>query len=439
MLMQHSTQEAVLSFDFSLDTLDVALRAPDDQWLIPHQPYTNNRPGFQQLKAEILAHLHRLDGAQLTAVGESTALQWWHAFYQISTDPDFEPFNPKLILLNPAHVKHFRKALPEEDKCDPKDPRLIDTYYRTRRPPHAYTFDERYLPLRCLTRAYHRLIQTLATEKAFCLTLVYLLASDYQRLKPFSDPFGVTSLHLLSEYPDIAAIADLSLDDLSDELNRLACGHLKDPDETARQLQQIAQDSYPLPDSLRPTVHFILQQTLDHIRFLEDQKKLYTARIEAELALLPEAELALAESGLGLILVAGCLSEIQDTQRFTTGQKYDARGKRYRLRTYRDGQASVAKMAGLWWPRHSSGRFQGQDRRLAHERNPHLRYWFVQAAYSLKRHQPEYSAYYQRKYHEATKHHHKRALLLTARKATRLIFALLHKGQQARLEEESSP
>jgi len=437
--MQYPTQEAVLSFDFSLDTLDVALRAPDGRWLIPHQPFSNNRAGFQQLKGEVLAHLHGLEGVQLITVGESTALQWWHAFYQISTDPDFAPFDPTLILLNPAHVKHFRKALPEEDKCDPKDPRLIDTYYRTRRPPHAYTFDERYLPLRCLTRAYHRLIQTLAAEKAFCLTLVYLLASDYQRLKPFSDPFGVTSLHLLSEYPDIATIADLPLADLSNELHRLARGHLQDPDETARQLQQIAQDSYPLPDSLRPTLHFVLQQTLDHIRFLEEQKTLYTTRIEEELALLPEAELALTESGLGPILVAGCLSEIQDTQRFTTGQKYDAKGKCYRPRTYRDGQAAVAKMAGLWWPRHSSGRFEGQDRRLARERNPHLRYWFVQAAYSLKRHQPEYRAYYQRKYREATRHHHKRALILTARKAVRLIFALLHKGQMAQLEEAPKP
>ena len=52
--MQHPTQEAVLSFDFSLDTLDVALRAPDGRWLIPHQPFSNNRPGFQQLKREVL-------------------------------------------------------------------------------------------------------------------------------------------------------------------------------------------------------------------------------------------------------------------------------------------------------------------------------------------------------------------------------------------------
>jgi len=52
----------------------------------------------------------------------------------------------------------------------------------------------------------------------------------------------------------------------------------------------------------------------------------------------------------------------------------------------------------------------------------------------LKGKQEEYAAYYQRKYEETAKHKHKRALILTARKAVRLIFALLHKGQMARLE-----
>jgi hypothetical protein len=55
--------------------------------------------------------------------------------------------------------------------------------------------------------------------------------------------------------------------------------------------------------------------------------------------------------------------------------------------------------------------------------------------YSLKGKQNEYATYYQRKYHEVSKHQHKHALILTARKAVRLIFALLHKGQLARLKE----
>jgi transposase len=436
--MRISPNEYVLAFDFSLDRLDAGLMDPHGDWIIPHHAYDNNWPGFQALKQDILAYLSNLDAVRLTATGESTALLWWHVFYQIATDPDFAPYGPALALLNPCHVKNFRRSLPEEEKVDPKDTRLVGAYYATMGVKHYLTFDPRYLPLRQLSRAYFRLTHTLAAEKAFALTLVYLLASEYRRTKPFSDTFGVTSAHILAEYPDIAAIAAIPLDDLAATLNVLGKGHFKDPDESARKLHQVAQDSYPLPNFLAPTVNTVFRFTLDHIRFLERQQKAYQRLIEAELAQLPEADLALAEPGLGPIIVSGCLGEIQDTRRFATGRKFDHKNKRWRERSYRDGQAGVARLAGLWWPRNSSGRFEGDDRRLARERNPYLRYWFVQAAFTLKGNRDDYAAYYRRKYDQVTKHQHKRALILTARKAVRLIFALLHKGQMARLEEEAT-
>lgn len=152
----------------------------------------------------------------------------------------------------------------------------------------------------------------------------------------------------------------------------------------------------------------------------------------------PNSSAASAQSqpGLGPILVAGCLSEIQDTQQFITGSKFDRKLKRTRPRTYRDGQAAVAKLAGLWWPQNDSGRFQAQERHLARERNPYLRYWLVQAAHTLHRFDPDYRAYYWRKFDEVPKHQPKRALVLTVRKAVRLVFALLHKGQLTCREKE---
>jgi transposase len=416
----------VLAFDLSLDRLDAGLQAPDGSWLFPHQAFDNNWPGYLRLKQELLAHLSSLEPLQLTAVGESTALYWWHSFYQLATDPDFAPFDLRLALLNPAHVKNFRKALPQNDKSDPQDTQLVCRFYRNVGVQHFFHFDPRYLPLRQLSRAYCRLIHTLASEKAFCCTLIYLSCSEYQRLKPFSDSFGVTSSFLLSQYPDVAALADLPLDDLADLLNSRARGTLPDPGSNARKLQQVARDSFPLPDFLAPAVHAVLHATLDHIHFLEQQKSAFSQLIAQEL------------SRLGPILVAGCLAEIQDTRRFTSGRKYDRRRKRWRERTYRDGQAAVAKLAGLWWPSNSSGRFEGQDRPLARERNPYLRYWFVQAAFCLKRHQHDFAAFYQRKFNQSQKHQHKRALILTARKAVRPIFALLHKGQLQRLQEENA-
>lgn len=433
-MRQSREDEYILSFDLSLDSLDTILIAPNGD-CTPHQAYPNNWPGFQKLKQDVLAYLGDLDRACLTVAGESTGIFWWHIFYQIATDSDFALYEPTLAPLNPFHVKHFRKALPEDQKTDSDDPRLVGTYYHTMGVKNYYTFDPRYLSLRQLSRTYCRLVHTLAAEKAFAVTLTYLSASEYCRLKPFSDTFGVTSTHILTQYPDIAAIADIPLDSLVTILDTVSKGHFKDPEKNARKLHQVAQHSYPLPDFLIPTVHTVLRMTLEHIRFLEYQQAAYQRLIQAELAKLPEAQLALAYHGLGPILVGGCLGEIQNTRRFTTGPKFNRQKNRWRERSYRDGQAGVARLAGLWWPRNSSGRFEGQDRHLGRERNPYLRYWFTQAAYSLKGKQNEYAAYYQRKYDEVSKHQHKRALILTARKAVRLIFALLHKGQIARLEE----
>ena len=41
----------------------------------------------------------------------------------------------------------------------------------------------------------------------------------------------------------------------------------------------------------------------------------------------------------------------------------------------------------------------------------------------------KYGQFYSRKFAEAKKHHHRRAIVLTARKLLRLVFALLHKHQ----------
>jgi transposase len=434
--MSTPVTETILAIDFSLDRLDVSLRDGGGERVWPHRDYVNNWPGFQALKTALLAHLTPQAAPRLTVAGESTGLLWWHLYYQIAHDPDFAPYEPQLVLLNPAHVKHFRQALPERDKTDRHDPELIERYYRTHGCDHAYQFQDRYLPLRTLSRAYCRLIHSLAAQKAYFLAMLYLVASEYQRQEPFSDLFGVTSGQVLTSYPDLTALASLPTEELVAQLRTWSRNNLPHPADNAAKLQAVARESYPCPAELRQTVHASLQLSLEQIRLLEDHQKAYTQLIERSLADLPEAELALAQPGLGPILVAGLLSEIQDTRRFTTGLKYDQRSKRLRPRTYRDGQAAVANLAGLWWPKRDSGRFQADDRSLARERNPYLRFWFVQAAHTLQRYDPVYTAYYQRKFKETPRHPQKRALILTARKSVRLIFALLHKGQQTRLKED---
>jgi hypothetical protein len=292
--------DAVLSFDVSLDQLDVALRTNDTGWQWPHRAYANNWVGYQQLKAELLGELGQATVTGLTAVAESTGPYWWPAFYQLAHDPDLADYRLHLAVLNPHHLKRFRQALPEQDKNDLLDPQLIDRYYQAFGVNHFYQFNDRYLPLRFLTRAYARIIHALAAEKAYLRSLLFIVASDYQRVEPFSDLCGATSLRLLDEFDDIQALADLPLDDLTDHLRRWSGNSLPDPSHNAQQLRQVADHSYPLPPDLTTTLHQVVHQAIAHIRFLSDNQKTMRQLIAHQLAQLPEANLALAQPGLGL-------------------------------------------------------------------------------------------------------------------------------------------
>jgi len=304
---------------------------------------------------------------------EAIGLLWFHPFYHLAQAKELAPFDSHLYLFNPRTIKHFKKALAERDKVDPKDAQAVVERLRFGgRMPHEVTFDERYLPLQRLTRYRYHLSHALAQEKVYArMVPIYLKASDYTRKpKPFSDVFGATSRHILSEHATIDELASWPLDDLAQEL--------------------------------------------DHI--------------EAILVDIPGAPYLRSINGLGLVYSAGLLAEIQDLFRFMQGLKRDRQGH-LRPKTRHDGQAALARFTGLWWPHGDSGDFQAEDRRLPKTGNHYLRYYSIEGANSLRRHNAEYAVYYQREFDESLKHKHWRATVLTARKLIRLVFALLHDEQ----------
>ena len=53
----------------------------------------------------------------------------------------------------------------------------------------------------------------------------------------------------------------------------------------------------------------------------------------------------------------------------------------------------------------------------------------VEAANSVRMSCPEFGSYYNKKFKEATRHKHRRALVLTARKLVRLVHSMLRSGR----------
>jgi len=118
--------------------------------------------------------------------------------------------------------------------------------------------------------------------------------------------------------------------------------------------------------------------------------------------------------GFGPIFSGGIIAEIGDLARF----EYN--------------QAKVAKFAGFKWRKYQSADSQADETRLTRTGNRYLRYYFCEAANSVRLRDAEYAVYYDRKFHEVRKHQHKRAIVLTARKLVRLVVRLLTTNQPYR-------
>lgn len=434
------TARLLLGDDISFKRHDVSLIGLDGEVLARHRAFANTVSGYAELRQFIWEALAASDTRALDVAGEATGLYWWHVFYQLAHDPALAEVDLHLSLFNPRLTHAFKKALGEREHTDFDDAYTVAERLRFSRARHALRFDARYLGLQRLTRLYYHITHALAREKAYFSTFLFLKASAYRQFQPFSDVFGVTSTTILTEYATLDELADLPTDELATLLQRLAHGHLPDPQANARTLQEVARESFPLPESLRGPVNLTLELALEHIRLLERQATRVATAIENEVdhQPVPGRQVAILDSigGLGLITSAGIVAEIQDPRRFLEGSVYDKRLKRYRPKNARDGEACLAKWTGLWWPKHQSGQFTAEDVRLGRDGNRYLRYYLLQAANSARGHCAEYAAYYQRKKAESAKHAHKRALVLTGRKLVGLVFGLLLRDEFYRPPKE---
>ena len=132
--------------------------------------------------------------------------------------------------------------------------------------------------------------------------------------------------------------------------------------------------------------------------------------IEEMVEVIPEYQCLTSVPGVGKVYAAGIIAEIGQIERFKD-------------------HPQVAKYAGLNWKQNQSGNTNSQNTELVKRGNRYLRYYLVEAANSVRRHDSEYQTFYKKKYHEVPKHQHKRAIVLTARKFVRLVDALLRNRQ----------
>lgn len=368
----------------------------------------NNRPGADQVIAHLVQLMTQHGYLHLEFGLEATGLFWLPFYVYLQQSPILQPFQPTWVCFNPKLVAKFKEGVTlSEIKDDEHDALAVAERVRFGHLPTTYVPSSEWLALRMLTRYRYRLSRQLAQEKLRALTRVFLKASEWQRGQPFCEVWGTTSATLLTEF-SVAEIATMSLTQLSELIQEYGRKQFDDPQATARHLQRTLQNSFPVTADLDAALTSVLQVAWMHIRDLEKLMRRLDREIAQRMERIPNPLLSV--QGLGPVITAGIAAEIADIQRFPD-------------------HPQLAKFVGLVWRKHASGQFAAQETRLTKTGNVYLRYYLIEGANLMRQHNLDYQAYYRRKFAEVPKHQHKRALVLTARKLVRLVFALLTKNQ----------
>ncbi len=372
---------------------------PAPRWTVP-----NSQPGADALVGRLAALAQAHAVGELRIGMEATGLYWWHLASALKDAPALALYRPQVYALNPKLVHDFRKhygALPKTDRADAFV--IAERIRFGRQLPPPFQLDVRHAARQRRTRFRVHLAQTLAREQRYFLTFLFLRFSGFSQADPCHDPFGATSCAVLAEFTT-EELAQTALDDLAAYLAEKGRGRFKDPADVAATLQRAARDSFRRDQVLDEPLTVVLGTTMGTIRTLQAQLRAVDTTIARERKAIPQTLASVP--GLGPVWTAGLIAEIGGIARFAD-------------------EAALAQYAGLVWKAHESGTFQAEDTAMSKAGNAYLRYSLVEAANSVRLHCPEYAAYYRAKVAQSTKHAHKRALVLTARKLVRLVDALL--------------
>ncbi|WP_188455568.1 IS110 family transposase [Virgibacillus oceani] len=370
---------------------------------------SNDELGADTLIQKMKETAERNQIRQLKIGLEATSNYGWHVAHylkeQLSSEK--EDISTSIYVLNARKVARFKKGYDTLPKNDRIDAWVIADHLRFGRLPNEMKDAIHYEALQRLTRTRFHLAKEIARNKTYLLNQLFIKFSGMRQDNPFSNTFGATSLAVIQEL-EPETITNMSLQNLVDFIQEKGKNRFQNPEEVASYLQKVARSSYRLNKTLQDPVNLSMSVIISTIQHMESQIK----RLDKEIAKLMKGipQTLTSVKGIGDVYAAGSIAEIGDIKRF------------------KDHHA-LAKYAGLVWNQYQSGEYEADETSRMKTGNKYLRYYLVQAADSIRRSDSDYKAFYQKKYQEVTKHQHKRALVLTARKLVRLVFSLLKTNQ----------
>lgn len=403
-----------VGLDVSSEKLDVCFLSDDDNLTILEEiTLGNDIDGATTVKEKVVDFQEAYGFHQVIIGMESTSMYSFHPAMFFHQDKELQALNTLVTIENPFRIKQFSRMF-DEDKTDRNDAFRIADFLRIQRFTTSPIKEEKYTALQRLTRTRYQLVKHLVrTKQHFLENLTYkcnTLTRELKELDGTTSVFSSTVMSLMTDDYSLDELAEMPLENFATLLQEKGKGRFKNPTGLAKAIQRAITMSYRLGEIAQESIDVVLSVLAREIRALEASIKDLDKAIEQLVVVLPEYQCLTSIPGVGKVYAAGMIAEIGQIERF-------------------EDQTKLAKYAGLSWKFKQSGNYQSENTPLTKQGNRYFRYYLVEAANSVKRYLPEFQEFYLKKYKETPKHQHKRALVLTARKFTRLVDTLLRNHQ----------
>ena len=275
------------------------------------QPSAGNLPGSQTAITTLADTAAQLGYARLEIGWEATGLLWLPFHQQLVQSGRLQALDVQPICFNPKLVANFKDSLVlRHPKNDDRDAGDIASRVRLGELPVSYVPSDFWQGLRRLTRYRYHLARDLTREELRFQAKAFLKCSDWQRVKPFANLYGATSLALLTEFT-VAELQAMSPLELAAVIAHRGRGRFDDPAATARAVHEVLRTSYPIDPAFDALLTATLALSAEHLRMLQRLIKRLDQQIARAIAPFPNPLITVR--GLGPVMTAGLLAEIVDT------------------------------------------------------------------------------------------------------------------------------
>ena len=332
-------------------------------------PFRNSLEGYQRFERWV-AELQESKGKDVVFVGCEPTGHYWFTFGDYVQSKGM-----KLVFVNPYHVKQSKEMDDNSPKkTDQKDPKTIAKLVVEGRYLYPYIPAGVYAELRAAMSSRERILKELSATENRIQRWLKIHFPEY--LIVYKQIHTVSGLMVLEQ-------------------------------ERAKTLVEAAHNSIGRPGGRCSRTELIL--LLEDYRTKRQQLEAITAVLEEEVRKIPHIEQLLAIKGVGIVTIAGFLSETGDISRFTSPKQ-------------------IQKLAGLELRENSSGKHKGRSS-ISKRGRKRLRKILFQVVLPLIRSNVEFRnvyEYYTTRIQNPLKS--KQAMIAVACKLIRVFYAILTKG-----------